>query len=255
MIKINRGVKQGDPLSPILFNMVMNELLESLSERRGIPLGETNIPALAYADDMVVLAENARKCRSLLKTVTEFLGERKLQLNISKCSFLTLGVVPSKKKVYLNGTPIHYIEGKPIKPLTIDGDFKYLGSYFSSREITKCNIHNLNEQLGRIMRAPLKPYQKIIIIKEHLVLRYVHAMQSPAMNLGILKQCDLKLKRAVKKVLHLPTHIFDEGLFTPVKMRGIGLFHFEKKIPKITKGRDREADGEVVSNRRCNQRC
>ena len=51
-IKINQGVKQGDPLSPILFNVCPDPMFCSL-ERDGERWGSegTTITALGYADD------------------------------------------------------------------------------------------------------------------------------------------------------------------------------------------------------------
>ena len=51
------GVKQGDPLSPILFNLAIDPLLRSLeSLGSGYTIGEYSITVLAYADDLVLLS-------------------------------------------------------------------------------------------------------------------------------------------------------------------------------------------------------
>jgi retron-type reverse transcriptase len=49
-IPLMRGVKQGDLLSPLLFNMVMDRLIRDL-QRKGFKLGGHEIGALAFADD------------------------------------------------------------------------------------------------------------------------------------------------------------------------------------------------------------
>lgn len=50
--------RQGCPLSPLLFNLLMAELEEGLRKGRwgGVRLGEEKIYSLAYADDVVLLA-------------------------------------------------------------------------------------------------------------------------------------------------------------------------------------------------------
>lgn len=50
------GVKQGDPLSPIIFNMVMDGLLRLIPPDVGVDLDGDHYNALAFADDLVFAA-------------------------------------------------------------------------------------------------------------------------------------------------------------------------------------------------------
>ena len=56
----NRGVKQGDPLPPLLFKCVIDWALESLDPAIGLSIGQasTKLNHLAFADDVVLIAES-----------------------------------------------------------------------------------------------------------------------------------------------------------------------------------------------------
>lgn len=60
-INIQRGVKQGVLLSPILFNLVLDELLDEIDNthyKGTIPNTEIQIGAMAFADDIIILLDN-----------------------------------------------------------------------------------------------------------------------------------------------------------------------------------------------------
>lgn len=59
-ITLKRDTKQGDPMSPILFNMLMDKLLSSLPRETGLDLDDIKVAALAYADDVVSLARTRK---------------------------------------------------------------------------------------------------------------------------------------------------------------------------------------------------
>ena len=57
----DRGVKQGCPLSPLLFNLAVEGLLRGIqvSSSRGYSLSEElKVKALAYADDLAIAASS-----------------------------------------------------------------------------------------------------------------------------------------------------------------------------------------------------
>jgi len=55
---INRGVRQGDPLSPILFNMVMKEIIDKTGRQLGFNLKGTMVDSLAFANDLVLICDS-----------------------------------------------------------------------------------------------------------------------------------------------------------------------------------------------------
>ena len=56
-VGIRSGVRQGNSLSPMLFNLIMDKRIDQLPKHLGYKLGDISIPVVSYADDAVLLAE------------------------------------------------------------------------------------------------------------------------------------------------------------------------------------------------------
>ncbi|NXX51967.1 PO21 protein, partial [Tricholaema leucomelas] len=77
-IGIKTGVKQGDPMSPLLFNLCIDPLLCKLEELgNGYQYGAVKVTTLAFADDLVLLSsswEGMEKNIEILEAFCELSG-------------------------------------------------------------------------------------------------------------------------------------------------------------------------------------
>ena len=79
----SKGVLQGSPLSPYLFNIFVDELLEDLND------GATIIPrSLFYADDGTLLASSSSEVQRLLDIVAAWSAQHRMTLNVKKCGYI-----------------------------------------------------------------------------------------------------------------------------------------------------------------------
>ena len=110
------GVKQGAVLSPVLYCVYIDDLLLLLSKAGvGCYIGQHFVGALAYADDLVIIAPTASALRRLLVLCENYAREYCISFNAlkSKC----LAVVPKNRRAIFENVNdcAFYIDGRPIK--------------------------------------------------------------------------------------------------------------------------------------------
>ena len=73
---LRSGTKQGCPLSPLLFNIVLEVLATAITEEKeikGIQTGKEEVKLSLFADDMILYIENPKDAtRKLLELINEF---------------------------------------------------------------------------------------------------------------------------------------------------------------------------------------
>lgn len=125
-IPIKRGVKQGDPLSPILFIIFIDSLSKLIQSRcLGVNLGKgLNLSNLLYADDVSLCTHSTRKLQHILDLTSLWLDTYNMKANPKKCGIMVFRAI-GKKATRTNQT--FYIQQQQIPQVET---YKYLGIDF-----------------------------------------------------------------------------------------------------------------------------
>ena len=110
---VENGVRQGGIISPILFCVYLDGLLVQLRNSGiGCHIGNFFVGALAYADDLALLAPSASAMRTLLKICDDYSKQYSIVFNAAKSACLL--VASSKSQQRRLQKPEFYIGGKLI---------------------------------------------------------------------------------------------------------------------------------------------
>jgi hypothetical protein len=76
------GLKQSDPLSPILFNLVLQKVIQSIKMvPSSIKTGDEQLNTLAHADDNALVGRNEIEIRKLFGEMENIARKFGLQIN------------------------------------------------------------------------------------------------------------------------------------------------------------------------------
>ena len=82
------GTRQGFPLSPLLFNIVLKVLAMAIREEKeikGIQIGKEEVKLSLFTDDMILYIENCKDAtRKLLELINEFGNVAGYKINAQK---------------------------------------------------------------------------------------------------------------------------------------------------------------------------
>lgn len=180
------------------------------------------------------LYKNANK---LLKTALDFFDSLRLQVNTDKCISAAVRVLPGKKKLYNVSTSQFFVHGTPIPHLSTREVLQYLGQKYSHMGESKKHINDVKQSLQRVSSAPLKPYQKLAIVKNFLIPSLLSKMQYLSVTLKILKETDKLIRIFVRKILHLNRSCSNAFLHAPAREGGLEILQLRGMIPCILKSR------------------
>lgn len=90
---VDKGVRQGCPLSPTLFNIYVADLKDTMRRGQdgGVVIGKAKIWSLGYADDVVLMAEDENGMKQMIERADRYFRKRKLEVNKEKTKIMICG--------------------------------------------------------------------------------------------------------------------------------------------------------------------
>ena len=88
--RVERGVRQSDPLSSKLFNAALEKIFRELDwESYGIRVNGKNLNHLRFADDIVLIGESKEIVTTLLRELIKASSVAGLKMNFAKTKYMS----------------------------------------------------------------------------------------------------------------------------------------------------------------------
>lgn len=224
IIKPKCGVKQGDPMSPVIFNMIIERLLNGLSEDIGAKIGQISVNAAAFADDMLLFASTPRGLQQSIDHCTEFLSKCGLKVNAAKCFTVALRNVPHDKKTVVDAETVFLCQGNALPALKRSDQWRYLGIPFTPEGRVKIDATSkLHDAIMKLTKAPLKPQQRLFAMRTMVLPAIYYQLELGSTSVSILRKCDRLVRQAVRGWLGLPSDTVNAYIHASVKDGGLGI--------------------------------
>ena len=199
-ITLERGCRQGDPVSPYLFVLaaeLLAEAVRSNKEIQGITLYNQEHKISLYADDTSLILKptetNIRKC---MRTLYEFEQVSGLRENKEKTKVAKLGVWGDNRNILFRDLNLDWTQ-----------KFTLLGITYTIDKINNITDINIEQKIGEIQKLyclwntrNLTPYRKIIIVKSLFISKITHILLSlPSPNSDTFNKLEELLRSSFGK--------------------------------------------------------
>lgn len=230
-IPLLSGVKQGCPLSPILFNLAMEPMLRAVLELKNetgykmLADGATGrrFNLLAYADDLVLVAKHEAALQLLIDTCVQAAEWSGLFFKPTKCA--TLHIDRRVRNTQLVLPTVYTIQETEVRALKSGEHYRHLGvpTGYRNRQTPEETVTEIIEKFQKLDDSLLAPWQKIDAAATFLMPKLDFIMRGAEVELKPINQADRVIKRLCKRWLNLPQRASPEVVYLAPSKGGAGL--------------------------------
>ena len=197
-----RGIFQGDPLSPIIFIMCFDPIIQFLETEmsRGYDIDGNKVITAPFADDFCLITGNKRTHQRLISKINSLTDTLGMKLKPAKCRSLSI----------IRGSPCNlpFQLGDNVIPSVETESHKFLGALitFNNKDSEMFDYvkQMLENGLTNINESPIRSEYKIRIYAQYLLPALRYHLTVNDMCVTHLQKLDALAERYLKKFFGIP---------------------------------------------------
>ena len=209
---VERGVLQGDCLPPLLFNLCVNSLINTIKDERIHCLGYVNDISLRprhwfqFADDGAVISAHNEDNQLLCNAFSKWCSWADLYIRVNKCHTFGIKKCGSRAVQY---QPIIKISGQLVPPIEDGESFTYLGKQFNFKmDCSNVKIEILDElqnYLKKIDIFPINPFYKIRVVQRYVYSKFCWRFSIYPLTISwVHSNMDSLISKYIRKWFQIP---------------------------------------------------
>ncbi|KAK3571000.1 hypothetical protein QTP86_033564, partial [Hemibagrus guttatus] len=152
LFPVHVGLRQGCPLSPVLFIVFMDRISRRSQGLEGVRFGDHRISSLIFADDVVLLAPSSLDLQHALERFAAECEAAGMRVSTSKSEAMVLDRKKVACTLQVGGEVLPQVE-----------EFKYLGVLFTSEGRMD---HEIDTRIGAAAAVMWSMYRSVVVKKE-----------------------------------------------------------------------------------------
>ena len=206
---MERGVRQGCPFSPILFNICIEPLLRHLLNHHksdGYKIRDLTFNVQAFADDVVLISHTPEQMRNMISSVEEFCSVSGMKLTGPKCKWFSYVIRNGRRVASSESLKIN---GDEIKSINISDCLKYLGAPIAANKNAKIKftedlLIKIKHQVNQLLLSPLTFSQCLDAIKRLVLPQLDFICMNGVVSMDDMKKLDESLRGLIQKKIKCP---------------------------------------------------